>query len=84
MQKRALLDTVSEEQADFIGELIHNFINTFPIPSAERKKLGRKKIFAEISNLKRSVKARKAKIKKCKKDIIQLIDKYNKQLKTLI
>ena len=83
-QKRALLDTVSQEQADFVAELLHNFIHSFPIPTAEKKKLARKKIFADVINLKRSYKFRKGKIKKCKKEIILLIEKYNKQLKSLL
>ena len=83
-QKRALLDTVSPEQADFVGELLHNFINYFPIPDKEKKRLSRKKTFAEIANLKRSYKFRKAKIKQCKKDILLLIEQYQKQLSTLL
>ena len=78
------MDTVSAEQAEFIAELIYNFIHNFPIGQSEQKKLSRKKAFTDISNLKRSYKFRKGKIKLHKKDIINLVEKYHKQLLTLL
>ena len=78
------MDTVNNDQADFIAELINNFVHNFPIAGEDKKRIARKKVFKDITNLKRTFKFRKAKIKQAKKEILLLLDNYHKQLSTLL
>lgn len=84
IQKKAILDTLDPGQVDFIGELVYNFLNTFPIAKAELRKLIRKNTFKEIANFKKTNRYRKTIIKKNKKIIAELLSKNRDNLITLI
>mgnify|MGYP001551112167 CR=1 FL=1 len=83
VQKKAILDSLDPGQVDFIGELVHNFLTTFPIGKAELRKLIKRNTFKEIANFKKSNRYRKTLIKKNKKFISQLLDRHKDKLSTL-
>lgn len=80
VQAKALLDTVSLNQASLIGEVVHNILTTVPIPTSERRKLNRKLYLKRIADLHRSYKSRKLEIKKHKKDLLDLFASYSHPL----
>ena len=84
IQKKAILDTLDSGQVDFIGEIIHNFLNNFPIDKKELRKLIRRNTIKDIANFKRSNRFRKTLIKKNKKIISELLTKYRDNLMSLV
>mgnify|MGYP001552461941 CR=1 FL=1 len=83
-QKKAILSTLDLNQTDFIGEIIYNFLNTFPIGESELKKLSRKPWLKKISNFQISPRHRRTLIKKNKKVIIDLLTKHKDPLLSLL
>lgn len=79
-QQRALLHTLSDSQTLLLSEVIYNFLNNFPIEQGVKKRLNRRAFLRDIANAKRSVKFRKAKLKKHKKDILNLLMQYKAPL----
>ena len=79
-QQKALLDTISQEQANFISELVFNLLFVLPLKEKERKSLLRKQYLKDIAKIKRSFKYRKAKIKAYKIQLLKLMDTYKSQL----
>ncbi len=83
-QKKALLQTITNEQIDFLSEVFHNLLYVLPLTEKERKPLSRKKYLAQIGNIKRSYPYRKARIKKHSKQLIQILENYTRQFKALL
>lgn len=79
-QQRALMQTVSDSQTNLLSEVLYNFLNHFPIEQTVRKRLLRKTYLRDIANLKRSIKFRKARIKKHTRDILSLLMQYRAPL----
>ena len=83
-QRKALLDTLTHEQIDLLGEIFFNLINNFPISEQERKTLNRKKFIKILTDFKKKHSSRNSTIKKNKKYIADLLMKYKDNLLTLI
>ena len=83
-QRRAILDTLSHDQLDFLGEIFHNLIHNFPIPQSEKKKLQKKQYIKLLTNLKKSHRIRIKAVKKNKKHIDETLIKYRNKLIKLV
>ena len=83
-QRKAILNTLDAGQVDFIRDLMYNFLNTFPIPKKELKKLYKKKDLMEIANYKKSNRFRNHLIRKNIRTIIDILSRHSKKLLTLL
>lgn len=79
-QQKALLDSISESQANLISELLFNLLFVLPLNDKQQKALRRKQYLKDLSKIKRSFKYRKAKIKVYKNQLVKLLDTYKSQL----
>ena len=83
-QKKAILDNLSKDQVDFIGELVYNILNTFPIEQKQVKRLYKKKGFKEIGNFRKTARYRNTLIKKHRRSIVDILVKYKDNLMSLV
>ena len=83
-QRKALLETLSHAQLDFIGDLFYNLVNNFPINTQEKRSLSKKKFVRILTDLKKSYRLRLNTVKKNKKQIEQILLKYKDNLLTLV
>ena len=83
-QKKAILDNLEQEQVDFMSQLVYNFLNSFPIEKTQLQKLRKKEKFIDIANFKKTVRHRNRLIKRHKKTLMDLFDKYRVNLITLL
>lgn len=82
-QQKALLLTASNDQLDFISELIHNILFVVPITDKSRKALHRRKYLLEIANIKRSHNYRRQRVKRKALAILDLINEYQRELRSV-
>ena len=83
-QQKALLDSVTESQANLISELVFNLLFVLPLKAKEQSSLRRKDFLKDLSKIKRSFKYRKAKIKTYKKQLLKVLDTYKTQLLDMV
>lgn len=83
-QKKALLQSLTNDQVDFLSEVFYNLLHVLPLTEKERKPLLRKKYLTQIGNIKRSYPYRKVRIKKYSKQLIQTLENYTRQFKGML
>lgn len=79
-QQKVLLDTVTDNQLDLLSEVIHNILYVVPIAQQERKSLLRKQVLVELAKIKRSYKYRRTRVKVNKKEVMNILVKYAREL----
>lgn len=84
LQRKALLDTLSESQVNLISELVFNLLYVLPIQVKARKSLQRKTYLKDIAKIKRTYKYRKSKIRRNRAHIIKLLEAYKQDLLGLV
>lgn len=84
LQRKALLDTLSESQTNLISEIIFNLLYVLPIHAKERKALQRKVFLKDIAKIKRSYKYRKTRIRKNRLQVLKLLDMYKEGLSQMV
>ena len=75
-QQKALLTTASNQQLDFLSELMHNIKFTLPLTAEQRKRLQRKTFLTELANIKRSYNFRKQRAKRYAPQLIKLFSEF--------
>lgn len=84
IQRKALLETASDAQLDFLSELCYNILNTLPVRKGAREAMGRRKYMHEVANIKRSHAYRRQRVRKFKNKLLEAIDKVGKELKQVL
>jgi len=80
-QQLALLKTITPQQLDSIGEILHNILHIVGLSEPERKFVKRKANFAQkLTNLARSVKFRKRHLVNDKVRYLQLLLHFKDKL----
>ena len=75
-QQRALLTTASNDQLDFLSEVIHNIVFTLSDNPKDRKRLQRKTFLTELANIKRSYNFRRQRAKRYTSQLVKLLAEF--------
>ena len=83
-QQKAILDTITERQANLISELVFNLLHVLPIQAKARKSLQRKTFLKDIAKIQRTYKYRKSRIRKNRAQLVRLLETYKQELLQLV